>query len=93
MSEEKFAEIESRLDVLKWIVGLGWALIASAFALGVWVATLEIRQSSFSARLTDSEISIKNHGTEINSLHVKEAVHGSDLAYIKAAVERIEKKL
>lgn len=93
MSEERFAELEKRLEILKWIARLGWALIAGAFGLGLWVAKLELAQTNFGVRLLETEIAVKNHGTEINSIHVSEARTGTDLAYIKAALERIEKKL
>lgn len=100
MSDEKLTELEARLEefkdglgLLKWIASLGWCLLAGAFALGVWVATLEIRTGNAANKLLEHDISLKNHGTEINSLHVNEARVGSDLSYIKSAVERIEKRM
>lgn len=93
MSDHDIEELEKYLGTLKWVVGLGWALLAGAFALGVWVASLEIRQSAFTDKIFDHEVALKNQSGEINSLHIKQAVNGNDLAYIKAAVERIEKKV
>jgi len=93
MSEEQIEEFEKHLDSLKWVVAVGWALLAGAFALGIWVATLEIRTAGFHAKLMDHDISIKNHGTELNGVAVKQAVNSNDLAYIKATVDRIEKKM
>lgn len=93
MSDEQLHDFEKHLDSLKWVVATGWALIAGAFALGIWVATLEIRTSSVSARLTDHDLSIKSHAAELNTVAVRQAVNTNDLAYIKATVDRIEKKM
>lgn len=93
MSEQDHQDIEKYIGTLKWVVGLGWALIAGAFGLGIWVATLEIRQTTFSDRIIDHDTSLKNHGTELNLIHVKQAVNASDLAYIRSAIDRIEKKV
>jgi len=93
MSDEQIHDFEKHLDSLKWVVAVGWALLAGAFALGIWVASLEIRQSGFSSQLMEHEISIKNHGTELNGVAVRQAVNSNDLQYIKATVDRIEKKI
>jgi len=57
------------------------------------VTTLEIRQSNFISKMMEHEMSLKNHGTELNLIHVKQAVNASDLAYIRSAIDRIEKKI
>lgn len=93
MSEQDHQDIEKYINTLKWVVGLGWALLVGAFGLGIWVATLELRQASASERLLDHDASLKNHGTELNMIHVKQAVNASDLAYIRSAIDRIEKKV
>ena len=43
MSEELIEKFEAKLRTLDKVVQLGIALIAGAFALGLWVATLEFR--------------------------------------------------
>ncbi len=91
--ERQLIELRDGLGILKWIASLGWCLLAGAFALGVWVATLEIRTGSSVDKLIEHDVMIRNHGVEINGLHVNEAKVGSDLSYIKLAVERIEKKV
>lgn len=93
MSDEKMAEFERQLGMLKWIAGLGWALLVGAFGLGVWVATIQLAQTSQHAILLEHTSSIKQHSIEINMLHVQEARVGTDLAYIKETLSRIEKKL
>ena len=44
MSDELAEDFEKRLKTLDIIIKLGFALLAGAFGLGVWVATLEWRQ-------------------------------------------------
>ena len=41
MSEEKMQELEK---LLSRVVVVGWSLLVGAFALGVWVTTIEFRQ-------------------------------------------------
>ena len=91
MSDEQIHEFEKHLDTLKWVVAVGWALLAGAFGIGIWVATLEIRCSAFSDKIMEHEVNIKNHGSELNGMAVRQAVNSNDLAYIKATVDRIEK--
>jgi hypothetical protein len=93
MSEDQHNDLEKYIGTLKWVVGLGWALLAGAFGLGLWVATLEIRQASFTNKIFDTEVQIKSHASEINAIHVKQAVNASDLTYIRNTIDRIEKKL
>lgn len=93
MSNEQIQDFEKHLDSLKWVVAVGWALLAGAFALGIWMSSLEIRQAGFSKTLMEHELNIKNHGTELNGVAVRQAVNSNDLQYIKATVDRIEKKI
>lgn len=93
MSDQEEHTVQKYIGTLKWVVTLGWALIAGAFAIGIWVANQEIRISSFHDKIIDHEVSIKNHGTELNMIHVKQAVNQSDLLYIRSAIDRIEKKI
>lgn len=93
MSDDKIAELEEKLGLLKWVVGLGWALLVGAFGLGVWVAKLEIEKQASDRRLLDHETSIKAIGLDLNAVHISEARVGSDIVYIKSALDRIEKKL
>lgn len=93
MSDEQIHDFEKHLASLKWVVAVGWTLLAGAFGLGIWVATLEIRCAAFSNKILEHEVSIKNHGTELNGVAVRQAVSSNDLQYIKATVDRIEKKV
>jgi len=85
--------IEKRLGVLKWIAALGWGLLIGAFMLGIWTATLEIRQSTYGERLIDHEAGIKTLSGEAHKTAVNQAEFARDLAYIKASVERIENRI
>ena len=96
MSDEQIGlldHIEKKLGVLKWIAALGWGLLIGAFMLGIWVATLEIRQSTYGERLIDHESGIKALGGEAHKTAVNQAEFAKDLAYIKASVERIETRV
>ena len=85
--------IEKRLGVLKWIAALGWGLLIGAFMLGIWVATLEIRQTTYGERLIDHEAGLKALSGESHKAAVNQAEFAKDLAYIKASVERIENRI
>lgn len=93
MSEEQIHDFEKHLDSLKWVVAVGWALLAGAFALGIWVATLEIRTTGLAAKLLEHDVNLKQHATELSAVAVRQAVAANDLAYIKASVDRIETKV
>lgn len=45
-------DLERKLTQLGYVVKLGYALIVGAFALGVWVATIELRTQSHSEKLS-----------------------------------------
>lgn len=73
MSDEMMEEFESRLKALDVVVRLGRWLLVGAFAIGVWVATLEIRQNAAVAALEDHEEGLKQHEVELHKLTVLNA--------------------
>ena len=86
MSQDQEEDLQSKLKTLDLIVKLGWALIFGAFAIGVWVATIENRVTT----LTDSRASIENRTQrlEINESATTERINNA----IKI-LERIDRKL
>ena len=60
MSEEQHDDFESRLKTLDIVVKLGWALLAGAFALGVWVATIQIAVNENTAVAVESVVLTHN---------------------------------
>jgi hypothetical protein len=86
MSEEQEEDLKGKLQSLDLIVKLGWALIAGAFGLGVWVATIEQRVSY----LTGAEAvqQQKTHRLEINESATAEKINNA-----LKILERIDRKL
>jgi hypothetical protein len=93
MSDEQEHDIAKFIGTLKWVVTLGWALLAGAFSLGIWATSLQLGQAELRAKLVEQGLDVKAHHSEINSINLKQAVNQSDLAYIRTTVDRIEKKL
>ena len=46
MTRPRKNSFDEKLDILDKLVKLGWGLLGSAFLLGIWVATLELRVES-----------------------------------------------
>ena len=86
MSDEQSADFESRLKTLDIVVKLGWALLAGAFALGVWVATIQIAVNEN----THSNAAIH---PRIRDLELKESANNEKLVNILKIVDRIDRKL
>ena len=77
---EEFEQLLSKkLTQLSYVVAVGWALLAGAFALGVWVSTLEVRSSRH-------EQAIGDHGARLSELNVfKEVTVASRFTHAHAA--------
>jgi len=93
MSEERISELEQKLNVLDRLVRIGWAFLCGAFALGVWAATLEIRMQTSDDTMVRHEAEIKTARSDMHRIEVGETQMKTDIAYIKVALDRIEKKL
>ena len=93
MSDQEEHDIAKFIGTLKWVVTLGWALLAGAFSLGIWATSLQLGQAELRAKMIEQGLDVKNHHSELNTLHVKQAVNQSDLTYIRTTLDRIEKKL
>lgn len=86
MSDEQSDDFESRLKTLDIVVKLGWALLAGAFALGVWVATIQIA-------VNENTNSTNATQPRIRELELKESANNEKLANILKIVDRIDRKL
>ena len=86
MSDDQSDDFESRLKTLDIVVKLGWALIAGAFALGVWVATIQIN-------VNENTHSTNAIHPRIRELELKESANNEKLANILKIVDRIDRKL
>ena len=86
MSDDQQDDFESRLKTLDIVVKLGWALLAGAFALGVWVATIQIA-------VNENTQSVSAVHPRIRELELKESANNEKLANILKIVDRIDRKL
>jgi len=86
MSEEQTEGFSSRLKTLDIVVKLGWALLAGAFAMGVWVATIQIAVNE----ATHSAAAVQ---PRIRELELKESANNEKLANILKILDRIDQKL
>ena len=86
MSDEQSDDFESRLKTLDIVVKLGWALLAGAFALGVWVAAIQIAVNENTSGAAAMQ-------PRIRALELNEATNAERLKNILNTVERIERKV
>lgn len=86
MSDEQRTDFEDRLKTLDIVVKVGWALLSGAFALGIWVATIQIAVNENTSAKTSDQIRIRD-------LELKESANNEKLANILKIVDRIDQKL
>jgi len=86
MTDDQQDDFQSRLKTLDIVVKLGWALMAGAFALGVWVATIQIAVNLNTQTGQSREMRLRE-------LEIKESVATERLGTALKILERIERKL
>ena len=85
MSEEQSDQFAEEIQDLKTLSRLGKALLVGAFFLGGWVATIQIGQLNLGKDVLDAQISVKNHGTELNRIGIWQAgIEGSKYTSLDA---------
>lgn len=85
MSEEQSYPFAEEIQALKTLSRLGKALLVGAFFLGGWVATIQIGQLNLGKDVLDAQISVKNHGTELNRIGIWQAgIEGSKYTSLDA---------
>lgn len=97
MTHEDIAEletrIESRLKTLDIVVKLGWSLIAGAFAIGVWVATIQINVNNHATAIAQQAHETSEEKASIRALEIKDSADTQMLKHIIEKLDRIETKL
>jgi hypothetical protein len=86
MSSQQTTDLSNRLKSLDIIVKLGWSLLAGAFAMGVWVATIQIAVNE-NTRTTAAV------QPRIRDLELRESANNEKLANILKILDRIDQKL
>ena len=86
MSSQQTSDLSNRLKSLDIVVKLGWALLVGAFAMGVWVATIQIAVNE----ATHSAAAVQ---PRIRELELKESANNEKLANILKILDRIDQKL
>ncbi len=85
--------IEGRLKSLDIVIKLGWSLIAGAFAIGIWVATIQIAVNNHDIAITEAEKARQGELASIKALEIKDSGDTQILKSIVEKLERIERKL
>jgi|GEM_PF-4659108 len=86
MSEDMQDEFKDRLQAIDTIAKLGWWILAGAFALGVWVTTLQIA-------VNNNTFNNEHAASRIRDLELKESVNSERLATALKILEKIDHKL
>lgn len=86
MSDQQRTDFEDRLKTLDIVVKVGWALLSGAFALGIWVATIQIAVNENTNAKANDQIRIRD-------LELRESANNEKLANILKIVDRIDRKL
>jgi hypothetical protein len=86
MSSQQTSDLSNRLKSLDIVVKLGWALLAGAFAMGVWVAAIQIAVNE-NTRTTAAV------QPRIRELELRESANNEKLANILKILDRIDQKL
>ena len=86
MSSQQTSDLSNRLKSLDIVVKLGWALLVGAFAMGVWVATIQIAVNEN----THTTAAVQ---PRIRELELKESANNEKLANILKILGRIDQKL
>ena len=86
MSSQQTSDLSNRLKSLDIVVKLGWALLVGAFAMGVWVATIQMAVNE----ATHSAAAVQ---PRIRELELKESANNEKLANILKILDRIDQKL
>jgi len=86
MSSQQTTDLSNRLKSLDIVVKMGWALLAGAFAMGVWVAAIQIAVNE-NTRTTAAV------QPRIRELELRESANNEKLANILKILDRIDQKL
>ena len=86
MTGDQQDDFESRIKTLDIVVKMGWALLAAAFALGVWVATIQIA-------VNENTHGLSAVHPRVRDLELKESANNEKLVNILKIVDRIDRKL
>lgn len=72
MSDTTEEQLLKLVPLVRWLLG-------GALTIGLWVGTLEMRQSAYANTQAETSIAIKNHGAEINRIILWQAEKLSNL--------------
>jgi hypothetical protein len=86
MSEDQQNDFFDRLKTLDLVVKLGWALLAGAFGLGIWVTSIQLEVSN-------NTRGANSHETRVRDLELKESVNSERLNTALKILERIDRKI
>lgn len=85
--------IEGRLKSLDIVIKLGWSLIAGAFAIGVWVATIQIAVNNHAIAIEEANRARQSEIASIRALEIKDSGDTQLLRHIVEKLEKIDSKL
>jgi hypothetical protein len=91
--QELEERIEGRLKSLDIVIKLGWSLIAGAFGIGVWVATIQIAVNNHEVAIEEYHKSHLDEAASIHALEIKDSADTQLLRQIVGQLDKIENKL
>jgi hypothetical protein len=87
------ATIEGKLERVPQLLTAVYALVAGAFALGIWVAGIQMQLNNHSVALDEARKSRQDEITSIRALEIKDSADTQLLRNIVEKLDRIERKL
>jgi hypothetical protein len=87
------ATIEGKLERVPQLLTAVYALVAGAFALGIWVAGIQMQINNHSVQLEENRKARAEEITSIRALEIKDSADTQMLRNIVEKLDRIERKL
>jgi hypothetical protein len=86
-------EIEQKFSTLDTLARLGWGMIVTGFAFGVWVTTIQLAINQHERAIEVSRVERNQEMASIKALEMKDAADTQLLKVIVEKLDRIDRKL
>jgi len=86
-------EIEAKFSTLDTLARLGWGLIVTGFAGGVWMTTIQLAINQHDRALEQARIERAKDVADLKALELKDSSDTQLLKTIMEKLDRIDRKL